>query len=251
MVEKGVGEPILLVHGLGAHIGRWLSTIEDLSRDHRVIAYDHPGFGKSDKGHDDYSIRFFARILRELIRELGLGKLTLIGHSMGGAVVLRYLMEDPGLVSRAVVIAPPGIRLPQNPIIRGLASLMLRSPLASRMLARSIERSIVQRTDAVLDMIFHAKGLPDDPEWPLIRRSLQITASNLLHFSLYGRLSVIRTPLLVVWGENDSLLPADLALAIHREIPLARLALIPDCGHYPMLEMPDLFLHRLREFLEQ
>jgi pimeloyl-ACP methyl ester carboxylesterase len=231
VVEKGVGEPIFLIHGLGAHIGRWSQTIDDLSKDYHVIAYDHPGFGKSDKGHDEYTIRFYTRILRELVEKLGLEKVTLVGHSMGGAAVLRYLVEDPVPVSRAVVIAPAGIRLPQHRIIRAMAGWL-------------------QWTEEVLDMIFHTKGLPDDPEWPLILRSLQDTAHNLMHFSIYGQLSVIRTPLLVVWGENDNLLPADLAHIIHNEIELARLALIPDCGHYPMLERPERFHHYLREFFK-
>jgi pimeloyl-ACP methyl ester carboxylesterase len=249
VAEKGHGDTILLVHGLGAHIGRWNQTIEALSHNYHVVAYDHPGFGKSDKGHKEYSVRFYSQIVRELIEKLGLKNVTLVGHSLGGAVVLRYLVEDPGPVTRAAVVTPAGIRLPQHRIIRSLAGFLLRSPLARNMLARSMERCTVQRTEAVLDMIFHAKRLPDDPEWRLIRHTLQDTAYHLMHFSIYGQLSVIRTPLLVVWGENDTLLPADLALMIHKEIPLARLALIPDCGHYPMLERPDVFHHHLCDFL--
>ncbi len=249
ITEKGSGPLLLLVHGLGAHIGRWSQTIEDLSADYRVMAVDLPGFGKSDKGHESYSIRFYARILRELIEKLDLKALTLIGHSLGGATVLRYLIEDPGPVVRVGVVAPAGIRIPQHRVLRTIAGFMLRSPFARSMLAKSLERCAVQRTDAVLDMIFHAQGLPDDPEWKLIRHTLQNAAANLMHFTVHGELAVIRTPMLVVWGEDDTLLPADLALKIHKEVPLARLAIIPECGHYPMLEQPKLFHKRLREFL--
>ncbi len=221
----------------------------DLSSHYRVLAYDNLGFGKSDKGHANYSVRFFTQVLRELIEREDLKKVTLVGHSLGGAIALRYLLEDPSRVKRAVVVAPAGIRLPQHRILRMIAGLMLRSPMARGTLARSLERCAVQRTEAVLDMMFHAHGLPDDPEWRQIRHSLQNTAKNLMHFTLHGELSVIRTPLLVVWGEDDKLLPANLALKIHQEVPLARLAIVPDCGHYPMLEQPERFHRHLREFL--
>ena len=71
----------------------------------------------------------------------------------------------------------------------------------------------------------------------------------MMHFSVYGELAVIRTPLQVIWGEEDTLLPADLALLIHKEVPLARLSIIPECGHYAMLERPEIFHKHLREFL--
>jgi pimeloyl-ACP methyl ester carboxylesterase len=248
--EAGNGDPVVLVHGLGASVMRWVPTIQAFQNDYRVIAYDHPGFGKSQKGQADYTIPYYSSCLEEFLEVLDLTNVTLVGHSLGGATVLDYLHQRSERIARAVVLSPAAIHLPHNFLERSIGKVLLRLPFISGMFERGLNRCVVKKTEWVQDMLFHAEGLRGDPEWAEINKTLRRVASHLLEFSLADSLHRIKTPLLVVWGEEDALQPADLALGIHHSVPLARIAILPECGHYPMLEVPDEFHRCLREFLQ-
>lgn len=248
-IEKGQGPTVLLLHGLAAHIGRWAATIEELARDFHVIAYDHPGYGKSEKRGDVYTIADLAQTLDEFLQVLDLKEVSLIGHSMGGTIALHHLLAQPKRIARAAVVAPAGIRPAHHWLGQLLVKAFLKMGIARFVMPRMIAGCVVQKTPAVQDMIFHSSHATEDPEWPKLRDIAIKTAQHFLHYSLLNRLAEIHVPLLIVWGEHDKLQSANLALAIHNKIPMARLALIPGCGHYPMLEVPDRFHAILHEFL--
>lgn len=249
-IDKGEGPTVVLVHGLGANVGRWGATVDSLvGSGYRVVAYDHPGFGKSDKGDHPYTVPFLTQQLTEFLNKLDLKKPTLIGHSMGGSAVLSYLLENPEHNQPAVVVSPAGIRHRHSLTAKFMASAFFNGWVARYIIPRALERCAVQRTDDVLDMIYQGCHVSKDPEWAGIRRSLLYSAMHLLEFSLLDRLAEIKNPLLVIWGEEDSLLSVNQALKIHEKLPLSRISILPECGHYPMLEMPDKFNALLTEFL--
>ncbi len=248
--EQGQGRPVILVHGLGASVMRWVPTMESLSSDYHVLAYDHPGFGKSDKPNRNYSVPFYADCLQQFIKRLDLKDPMIIGHSLGGATVLQHLLQYPGVAAQAAVVSPAAIHRPHNWLERSFAKILLKTPFVTGLFEQGLSRCVVQRTEWVLDMLFHAEGLRTDPEWDQLRLSITSVAQHLLGFSLAEDLDRIKTPLLIVWGEADALQPANLALAMHQALPLARLAIMPECGHYPMLELPDEFNRCLRDFLQ-
>ncbi len=233
---------------MGAHIGRWEATIEEFARDYRVIAYDHPGFGKSWKDPSVYNIPFLVQTLFEFISALQLKEITIVGHSLGGTVILETLARQHPDIQRAVVIAPAGIRSVHHWLGRLSAGLLLRLGLSAYLIPRAMAGCVVRRTESALDMIYQASHISQDPEWPVLRAGLRKTTEHFLKYSLLGCLHQVKTPLLVVWGEGDTLQPAGQALLLHREIPMARLVLMPRCGHYPQLECPEELHPILRDF---
>lgn len=248
-IDAGQGPPVLLLHGLGANIGRWKETIKHLAKTHRVIAYDQPGFGKSDKPDISYSIPCFVEVLRAFIKEKKLTDFYLIGHSMGGAVVLEYLASRPPEVRAAMVIAPAGIRPPHPWWQRGLARMVLQNYLSAQIVKKLIASCVHVRNHLTNEMIAQAASLPSDPEWPLFRCATRRATLALLGYSIFDRLHQIERPVTIVWGEKDTLQPAQLGLEMHHRLPSAQLVVLPQCGHYPMLELPQEFNNILTQFL--
>ena len=187
--------------------------------------------------------------LEEFIARLELKNPILIGHSMGGAVVLEYLLKYPDKTPRAVVASPAGVRHSHSILGRILGAVLIRAPFSQRVVPRALGRCAVQRTESILDMVFQACHARQDPNWIKLRRVIRSSTRSLLAYSVQHRLHQIKTPLLVVWGEDDTLQAPHLALIMHREIPLARIAMLPECGHYPMLEKPEEFNRLVKDFL--
>ena len=248
-IDAGNGPTVLFLHGLGANVGRWQVTLQALSKDCRVLAYDHLGFGKSAKPDISYSIPYFVETLRAFIQEKKLTDFYLIGHSMGGAVALEYLASRPPEVHAAMVIAPAGIRLSYPWWQRGLARLVLPSSLVGQMMKKMITSCVYVRNHLTDEMIAYAAKLPSDPEWPAFRRATRRTTLALFGYSILDRLHQIDRPVTIVWGEQDTIQPVQLALEMHRLIPSAQLVILPQCGHFPMLEYPEKFCDVVRHFL--
>mgnify|MGYP000967724133 CR=1 FL=1 len=102
--QAGKGPVLLLVHGMGGTFRNWETVIGPLARRHTVIAPDLPGHGESGAGHGDYSLGSFASILRDLLLRLGHDRATLVGHSLGGGVVMQFGYQFPERVERLVLV---------------------------------------------------------------------------------------------------------------------------------------------------
>ena len=109
VVDEGEGETtLLLVHGLGSYIKGWKKNIPELSQRFRVIAVDLPGYGKSDKEAYQYSLSFYAEVLTELLDEMGVERVVMVGHSMGGQISMITALNHPEKVEKLVLISPAG-----------------------------------------------------------------------------------------------------------------------------------------------
>jgi pimeloyl-ACP methyl ester carboxylesterase len=109
-VDEGTGpETLVFLHGLGSNLQAWQKTIAGLKKDYRCIALDLPGYGKSSKGDYSFGMTFFANQVAGFIEELGLGEVTLVGHSMGGQVALTLALQEPDYLNRLVLAAPAGL----------------------------------------------------------------------------------------------------------------------------------------------
>jgi hypothetical protein len=105
-LEAGEGEPVILLHGLGATNASFLPTLWSLARDHRILAPDLPGFGDSAKPIRAYDAAFFAGWLRHFMDATGIERAHDIGNSMGGRVALEMGMRHPERVDRMVLLCP-------------------------------------------------------------------------------------------------------------------------------------------------
>ena len=100
---------MLLLHGIAGSSDTWREVLPQLAKKHRVVAPDLPGHGQSDKPRGDYSLGAFAVWLRDLLDELRITRMTMVGHSLGGGVAMQFVYQHPGYCQRLVLISSGGL----------------------------------------------------------------------------------------------------------------------------------------------
>ncbi|HVF80046.1 MAG TPA: alpha/beta fold hydrolase [Solirubrobacteraceae bacterium] len=263
IVELGSGPPVLLVHGLGGCWQNWLENIPELARDHRVIAVDLPGFGASEMPAGPVSIAGYARTLDHVCTALSIDAAAVVGNSMGGFVAAELAIGVPQRVERLVLVSAAGLQIAELRLERVLAGLAwtrldLLAGVYGGWVAAHAET--VARRSRLRRLMFagiarHPAAVP----WPLVAEQAQgfgrpgfmPAVRAMVSYPLRPRLAEIACPTLVVWGENDRLVPLRDASAFEQLIGDARKIVYPDTGHVPMLERPVQFNADLRAFLEE
>jgi pimeloyl-ACP methyl ester carboxylesterase len=247
---------LFLIHGLLASHRSFEDVIEDLGERFHVIAPDLPGFGESEKpspARYAYGVEAHAESVADLIAAFGVGRASLLGHAMGGAVALTLAAEHPELVQRLVLedaLVYPwtqgfSARLPLVPVVGGI----IFKQLYGRALFRALFRDIYYRPgfEAPLDRIdWHYDAFNS----PSARESAHAMMRAILDTRpVVARLSRIVAPTLVLWGREDRIFPAPSAQRLAREIPGAKLEIM-DAGHTPHEERPRELGELVTEFLE-
>ena len=221
----GSGDPAVLVHGLGGSWRWWEPVVEPLAQRMRIYLLDLPGFG-SARGRP-FVLGDAHAYIRAFLEAVGLERVNLIGHSLGGLVCARVAALCPDLVESLVLVAPAGLRDRQRPSQYALpiaAALRHARPRFLRMAAGDALRAgplLVYRAGRQL--------LGDD--------------------ALRGQLSSIRVPTLLVWGERDPIVLPRVAAEYQRAIRGAELVVLAGAGHVPMSDQPDDFAAAVVEFL--
>ncbi|MDP8951804.1 MAG: alpha/beta fold hydrolase [Actinomycetota bacterium] len=262
-LAEGEGPPLILLHGVGDNALVWDWVIPALARTHRVYAPDLPGSGGSARPRgDDYSPASFGRFLAAFLDALGVERAAVVGNSLGGLVGLRLALTDPDRVTALVLIAGAGLGRGVSPALRSLAlpgygglavAWGKRPPGAvQRALGRAALLFGSPRRIPVkwLKEQYKLARLPGFLEGQLATVRAQVGLRGQREI-LLDRLSSLRVPTLVVWGERDRVLPPDQAREAISRIPDGSLELIPDCGHLPQVERPDHVAQILVRFLSE
>jgi pimeloyl-ACP methyl ester carboxylesterase len=254
VVELGDGPPLVFVHGLGGCWQNWLRNIPAAARHHRVIALDLPGFGASQMPRDAISIPGYAGTITALCHALGIATATVVGNSMGGLIAAELAISHPTFVQRLVLVDAAGLST-ERLHVRSLSALD-RAARAVR-LSRAVSAPSVAKRPGLrrlaLRMVAHH---PERLSADLSHAILQGTGKEgfipalacLPKASIRGRLPEIRCPTLIIWGQQDRLVPLADADDIRRLIPNSQLVVFPDVGHVPMLEEPERFNAELAAF---
>ncbi|HEX8099464.1 MAG TPA: alpha/beta fold hydrolase [Actinomycetota bacterium] len=254
----GQGPPVVLLHGLGGSKVTWLPLVGPLSERFRVVVPDLPGHGESEKVRVDYSPRFYARVVRHLLDELGIEQAVVLGNSMGGRVALELALRSPARVASMTLLSAsvPGIRwrylmgftrvfptefgaIPfplrekwMETVLRRLFAVPGRlSPEAYNAAANEFIR--VYR-DPVARMAFFSslRHILTEPPEPF-----------------FGSLRRIKHPTLILIGSNDRIVPPRLGVRLAEHLPSSRLVILPNVGHVPQFEATNETLRELSSFL--
>jgi pimeloyl-ACP methyl ester carboxylesterase len=252
------GRPaLLLVHGLSGRWQNWLLTMPPFMATHRCIAPDLPGFGDSGMPADGVSIRGYARVLDELCGALGVRRAVVIGNSMGGFVGAELALSFPTRVERLVLVSAAGLSIEyvrREPLLAAARVLSVTGARSVSYSGRIVSRPRLRR--AALQM---SVRYPERLSWPLAWEFMQGSGKPgfvhaldaLTSYSFRDRLPEIGVPVLIVWGENDLLVPVGDAARFERLIGAnAQRVIFEDTGHVPMLERPSRFNEVLEGFLE-
>lgn len=257
----GEGDPpVVLVHGLGAHLGFWRKWIPGLAARHRVHAVDLMGFGRAATPRGgDYSPLGQAGHLAEMLRRLDGPAPVVIAHSLGGgiavAAALRLLDEGGGHLPEGLVLVSCAVysqRLPRFlslARIPGLGELFLVAP-PPRIALRLGIRGIVADPDTVDDDMIETYRNPLRSRG---RRRAVLRAARQLDVAdaapLVRRLSELRMPTLLVWGEEDHIVPVSSGRRLAGDLADSTLVTLPGVGHLPPEEAPDRSLEPVLDFL--
>lgn len=261
--EEGEGEPVfLLLHGFGASLFSWRLTIDPLARAGRVVAYDRPGFGLTERPivsrmtDNPYTLPAQGRLVDSLLNQLGAEQAILVGNSMGGTVALQAALNFPHRVSALILVDPaiylsdliPGWLQSLLPILPAsrlgplLSRYLIRFRIGDQLLFRSWHEPLL-----ITPEIHHGYTKPLRAEnWDYaLWYTVQYHAGQGLHL----RLHEISIPTLIVTGDSDRVIPSRQSLRLARYIEHAELAVIPECGHLPHEEKPEEFLSIVSDFL--
>lgn len=222
----GAGPTMVLVHGMGDHAGTWTRVVTPLGQRHRLLVPDLPGHGDSDPRTGPIPFPLLTQGLVALLdREAPGEAVTVVGNSMGGWVALELALDHPERVAQ----------------VWGLGSAALYRDLAPITLTPSNRAEALAFIDAISGpAVPTPAGFFLDDYIQAVRRGStpRILAALRKEDFLAGRMGAIRTPVHLVWGDADELLPLDYGRQIQAEIPGATFDVIPACGHVPQWECP-------------
>jgi len=252
--------PVLLLHGIGRSLDDWAPQHERLASAHRVIAIDVPGFGFSERPDGPITLSAFAKGALGAVDVLGETRpLNIIGNSLGGAIALQTLALRPERVSSLVLVNSAGFGREVTLLLRVLTmpvlgALSVRRPI--RASARLLERTIfADRSLATRERIEHALAIGKQPHFgPLMREiATELGTTRGVKPGWRRQLAAFAAlhprPTLVMWGDQDKVLPAHHIEEAKRVFPHAETHLLPGIGHMPQIECPDDFARLVLPFL--
>lgn len=240
--DLGSGPALVLIHGIGGDADDWAFCLQGLSASHRVIALDLLGFGRSDKPLIDYSIAGFVEVLQRFLRTLEIERATFMGGSLGGWIAAAFALQFPDAVDKLVLVDAAGVW-------GNTTEFSIDLHVSSRRHMRE-----------VFELLFHDKAMVTDGLIDLayeqhLERGDGYTIHSVLQNLRDGRerldesIANLRMPVLIVWGEQDAMIPVETGQLIQRLIHNSTLEVIPRCGHLPALEKPAEFVRRVLDFL--
>jgi pimeloyl-ACP methyl ester carboxylesterase len=259
-VDLGSGgrEPMVFVHGLGGQWQNWLENLPRAALERRVIALDLPGFGSTPMPSDKITIPGYGRCVDSLCDKLGLGRVDIVGNSMGGYIAAEVAIQFPQRIDQLLLVSAAGITsadVARRPIytagriataMTAYGSAQYRA-IASRPKTRHMALALVARHPSLLRADLAYEGFIKGAGRPGFEAGLHAC----LEYDFRDRLPDIRQPTLIVWGEKDSIIPVRDAHEFERLISDSRKVVMKDTGHIPMAERPGAFNDVMMEFLAE
>ncbi|MEO1920499.1 MAG: alpha/beta hydrolase [Sphingomonadaceae bacterium] len=247
---------IVLLHGSNADLHTWQAWVDGLREDYRVIRFDQRGHGLTGPGaRDSYALEDFVADLDLVADELGLERFVLGGNSMGGWIAAGYAMEHPGRIDGLVLVDAAGapveregggnlaFTIARMPVIGAAMSQLLPRSLVERSLSQSVSNQAVVTPEAV-DRYWELARYPGN------RAATRARFSNTRMAFDAKAVAALEIPTLIIWGEEDALIPVAAARWYDERLPQSTLAIYPGIGHLPMEETPKRSLADLRTWLK-
>jgi pimeloyl-ACP methyl ester carboxylesterase len=249
---------MLLIHGYSASNFTWKTAAPLLAEEgFRVIAVDMIGFGFSAKpGWFDYTISSQARIIERFMDRLGIGSALVVGSSYGGAVAAMLTLDYPERVEKLVLVdAVSNDEALQNPLVH-----LVRVPLLGELIgaflvdSKAFVRHRMKTSLASSNYHLVTKDRINGIHRPLHaadgHNSMLISIRNWQAQRIEHDAHLITQPTLLIWGDQDIVIPPHNGRTLHRLIPDSRLIMFKDCGHVPQEEYPEDFVKVVTEFCE-
>ena len=222
----GEGEPVVLVHGLSGSTLWWRRNVPELAQHYKVYLVDLPGFGAGSRKHGRFALKQAGDWLLAWMDAIGLKQTHLIGHSMGGYICMEIAAHRPDVVKRLVLVSP-AFKAAANSVL-GYTKLLLNG---------------IRYLTPHFFPILAYDSLRAGPI-TLLKATREIIALDVSE-----DVQRITEPVLLVWGENDTLVPPTLGYMLRAELPNARLLTLEHAAHVAMFDQPQTFNVAVTAFL--
>ena len=249
------GLPIILLHGSNADLHTWEPWAEGLKEQYRVIRFDQIGHGLTGPDpNDDYSLASFVADIDEVANALKLDRFVLAGNSMGGSHTVGYALEHPERLLGMVLVdaggAPVkddspgniGFTIARTPVVNQLMRHITPRSLIEQSLRQSVSKEAIV-TEAMVDRYWELLRYPGNRGASIIRFSRDWTGFD------ETQVSSITVPALIIWGEEDGLIPAFAGEWYDEKLPVSELVVYPGIGHLPQEEAPEASIADLKDWL--
>jgi pimeloyl-ACP methyl ester carboxylesterase len=248
---RGNGPAIVLIHGFGAAIDWWDKVAPALAADHRVVRIDLIGHGGTEAPASGYSIERQGELVAAVLDRLGVDRVTVIGHSMGGEVATAFAAIKPERIERMILIdTPPTVETTFTIVAEAAFTPVIGEVLSHFQTDETLRRGMAQG---------FAPGFAVPEKFVADIKQLTYTAFRTAHNEsvayrtakpTYERIAALRPvpPLLALSGTEDGIVPPDHAKFFAR-VPGAEVVMIEGSGHSPMVEKPAKTLEVIRGFL--
>ena len=258
-LDVGAGPPTILIHGFGGSMWQWEYQQHALSQDFRVLTLDLLGAGLSDKPAIDYRPDEILDFFVGFMDAVKIPQATLVGNSMGAGLAIGMALTHPTRVAKLVLVdgLPPRV-------LEKLTSPSIRQALETRAPSWLVSFGNMLfgglKTESILREIVHDPGLLTpaviersnrNRRRPGLIRPIMTVRENLPQWEsgFATRIGEITHPTLVVWGEEDRVFPIAVGEELHQTIKGSRFIRIPNAGHIPQWERPDLVNQELLTFI--
>ncbi|QQD16874.1 alpha/beta fold hydrolase [Spongiibacter nanhainus] len=251
-LEHGQGPAVVFLHGSGSGASGhsnfkgnypWLAE-----QGYRVIVPDLIGYGYSDKPDDiEYPLDLFVDHVAQLLTALEIDSATLIGNSLGGAIAIKFTLDNPNRVDKLVLMAPGGIENQPDyfhmPGMQVMKEVFTAGPMSPQRLEEFIRRGLVY-DEAVVD-----QQLVDE-RWGIFQQQNTQVINTMSVPNMAERLGEISCPVQAFWGVNEQMMPETGIMTLAKGIADIRLTLVSQCGHWVMVEHQDMFNRAVLDFLQ-
>lgn len=256
--DQGVADApaLILIHGTSASLHTWEPLISQLEGRYRLVSLDLPGHGLTGENPNrDYSRPMMVSTIWRLMDHLNISSASLVGNSLGGAVAWASALDQADRVRSMVLLAPSGaprtVVAKSNigfKLLKTSVGQLLMKKVAPRSIIKSSLNQSVARQDVVTEKMV-------DRYWQLLRlkgnRQAMIDLANTPRDqNAWKRLSTIQAPTLVIWGEDDGLLPIKMLSTFENELKQVTSVRLPSIGHLPMEEDVDEVAKQIIKFCD-
>lgn len=262
--DEGSGpETIIFIHGLGSYLPAWKKNIEVLKADFRCIAIDLPGYGKSSKLPHDGTMTYYAGIVSQIIEKLDLGKVYIAGHSMGAQIGMVTALYHPEKVKGLILAAPAGFEEfteGQKQWFRNVMTLDGVKRTTAEDIQTNLAWNFYNLPDDATFMITDRLGMRTASDFEAYSHAVVQSVNGMVNEPVLPFLSKITQPTLIIFGENDNLIPnrflnpgatRKIAEKGASLIPNNKMVLIPKTGHFVQFESSTEFNKEVKEFISR
>ena len=237
-IEKGKGNPIILLHGLFGALSNWKTVVNEFSKNHRVII---PKIPLTEINVKEANLESLTNFVKKFINKMKLKNFILIGNSLGGHIGLIYTILHPKKVKKLILTGSSGLY--ENSFGGSFPKRGDYNYINDRVNHTFYNPNILSKK--YIDDVFNT--LNDNAKCLNIITIARSAQRNNLAKKLYK----ITCPTLLVWGLNDTITPPSVAHQFHKLIPKSRLKFIDKCCHAPMMESPAKFNQLIKPFIEE